>query len=259
MTVLQAERFTAGYGRRKIIEDCTFSICAGEMVGLLGRNGSGKSTLIKGLCNLTQNSGMVRITGDERSHLTTREIAQRIAYLPQKSGISLSLPVREVILMGCNPTLGLLEQPSSAQQSEAERLAYASGLDPVANFQQLSEGQKQLALFARAMIQDAKLLLLDEPDSALDFVNRHALLAEICAYVHREQRAALLCMHDVNFALRYCDRLLLIDEGRLLLEQTLSSCTEEALEAALRQIYGDIRLVRAEGNRIMLWRDDHAK
>ena len=116
----------------------------------------------------------------------------------------------------------------------------------------LSEGQKQIIILARTMVQDTPVMLMDEPDSALDFVNRNLVLGKIREILHAQNRAGLITLHDPNFALAYCDSLILMKEGKILRRITLADISREELETALAEIYGNIRVLQSENGRVMV-------
>ena len=128
-----------------------------------------------------------------------------------------------------------------------EELAELAGRD----YATLSEGQKQLVILARALSQDTPVMLMDEPDSALDFVNRHMVLGKIRSVLHERRQAGLITLHDPNFALAYCDRLLLMQDGGILTEIDMRSTDHAAIEAGLGAIYGDIAVLEYKNRYIM--------
>ena len=183
MSLLEVRGLTAGYGGRQGVRSASFAAEAGELTGLLGANGSGKTTLLKALCGILPHAGSCFVAGQRLEGLGPRQLARVCGYIPQRSGIGVDLTAREVVLMGFNPRLGLLERPGAAMRAEADRALAAAGLAgrEEENYQTFSEGEKQLCILARALAGGGRLLLLDEPESALDFRRRYralALLAE---------------------------------------------------------------------------------
>lgn len=143
--------------------------------------------------------------------------AQLISYVPQKNTIIYSISTTDVVAMGFNPYLNFFSTPSKGQKEEARGVIRELGLEEKADadFMSLSEGQKQLIILARAMVQNAPVMLFDEPDSALDFLNHHLILSKIRELIHREGKCGLITLHDPNFALEYCDEILILKNGRV--------------------------------------------
>lgn len=242
MSFLEVSAVCAGYGRKKVIDSLSFSLEKGELLGLLGANGSGKSTLLKALCGNLAHGGQVLLEGQPLEKLAPRPLAKLCSYIPQRSGISIDLSALEVVSMGFNPHLGLLEQPGEAHLARAREALELVGLGgrEEENYQTLSEGQKQLCILARTLVSEAKLLLLDEPESALDLGHKWkmaALLRRFCA-----DRSAVLALHDPNLALNVCHRVLLLQEGKALGLLRPRQDSMEEMEKALSQLYGPISL-----------------
>lgn len=242
MSFLEVRSVCAGYGRKKVVENITFSLEKGEILGLLGANGSGKTTLIQALCGNLPHSGTVTLEGVSLEKLSPRPLARLCSYIPQRSGISIDMSALEVVAMGFHPYLGLLEQPGDAQMDRAKKAL--SQVGPARrgeeNFQTLSEGQKQLVILARTLVGEGKLLLLDEPESALDISHRWrmaALLQAFCA-----DKCAVLALHDPQLALNLCHRVLLLKDGKSLGVLRPRQDSLEDTEKALSQLYGPVTL-----------------
>lgn len=253
--MLMVEHLSAGYGRQDILHDVNLDVSGGEFCALLGLNGCGKTTLIKSICGLLPvRQGRCTVDGSDCTHLNERQRALRVSYIPQRGSLILGKTVLEVVLMGFNAQLHLLASPGRRHRQAAMETLERLGLAAAANqdYATLSEGQKQLVILARALVQDAPVMLMDEPDSALDFVNRNMVLGKVREVLHTQGRAGLITLHDPNFALAYCDRLLLMKKGRLLQSLTLKNAAQEDVEAALAGIYGDIRILRYEGGFVMV-------
>ena len=251
--LLRVSELGAGYGQRGVLKGVSFSLGHGEICALLGANGSGKSTLMRALCGLIKAEGECTLGGENLWKRPQRRRAQMIGYLAQRSECALSLSSLDIVLMGYNPVLGLLERPGQAQRERAlEMLGELGGAAwAEKDFGSLSEGQRQLVLFARTLVRRPPLLLLDEPDSALDYDNRHRLLQWLREYARREGAGILLCSHDANIALRYADRLLLLREGRLMRTVPLEGMQAAPLQEALSEIYGPVDVIRHAGYYLM--------
>lgn len=262
MSFLQVSNIRAAYGKKEILHDVSFQVEAGQLVGILGANGSGKSTLLKSICGILPSQGTCMLEGIDLGTLPPRKLARLAGYIPQRSGISIDISAMDVVLMGFNPRLGLLEHPSASMRQQAADALQKVGLagKEEQNYRTLSEGQKQLCILARTLCSDARLLLLDEPESALDFRFRYQMLEVLRHWVRQETRCALVALHDPSLAFNCCDQLLLLDEGRIChkLSPKTDSLTE--MEDRLKALYGSISLHRCtdrKGNpQILMIKED---
>lgn len=258
MTIFSAEHLTAGYGDKTVVKDVSFTLENGCLAGILGANGSGKTTLLKSVCGILPHAGRCTLHGEPLEGLSARRLARQCGYIPQRSGITIDLPVLDVVLMGFNPRLGLLQHPTAAMRTaacDALRQVGLAGREED-SYLALSEGQKQLCILARTLVQDCSLLLLDEPESALDFRYRYQMLALLRGWAAQGQRAALVTLHDPALALNCCDRLLLLHEERLLADLCPRTDPPERMEPLLSQLYGPVELVRCRGRLVMLPRQE---
>ena len=252
--LLSLQGITAGYAGHEVVKGASLSVEAGEFCALLGLNGRGKTTLLRAACGLLPlQGGCCTVQQQDCTHLDERRRACLMSYIPQRGSLIMGKTVLEVVLMGFNPRLRLLDSPGETHKKTALENLDRLGLLELAgrDYAQLSEGQKQLVILARALSQDTPVMLMDEPDSALDFVNRHMVLAKIREVLHDRQRAGLITLHDPNFALTYCDRLLLMKDGRITAEIDMKKATREQIQAALGLIYGEIGVLEYAGRYIM--------
>ena len=247
MSILEVRQLTAGYGGKKVLQGVSFSLMPGELVGILGENGSGKTTLLKSICGIVPHGGSCLVGGTDSRSLSPRALARQVSYIPQQSGISIDLSALDVVLMGFNPRLGLLEYPSQDMKQQARRALREVGLAgrEEENYLTLSQGLRQLCMLARTLVSQARLLLLDEPESALDFGGRYRMLTQLrrCLGGHC---GALVTLHDPQLALNCCDRLLLLGGGKLLGEICPRQDSLESMEEKLIGLYGGLTLLRAE-------------
>ena len=259
-SIFTAESLSSAYGREEILREVSFSLEAGQLTALLGLNGCGKTTLMKCIAQRLSHDGCCKLKGEGLETLNTRQLAQRLSYIPQRSGVRISLPVLDVVLMGFNSQLSLLARPSKTQVNRAVKALESVGMQDYADrdYQTLSEGQKQLVILARLLVEESSLLLLDEPDSALDFQNRYGMLWNLRKLCEEKQNSALLCLHDPHLALEFCSQLILLKDGRVheVLHPEQDSLSK--MEKALQDIYGSISLMEqldAKGKRrlILLW------
>ena len=243
----------AGYGGEDVLRGLRFALRRGDVCALLGENGSGKTTLLRAACGLLPYRGSCLLDGEEVRALSDRERARRIGWLSQRGGVSLSLSGLDVVLMGLNPLLGALQYPTKEQRMHALGVMEELGAAEFArrDFTTLSAGQKQLVLFARTLVRDAGLLVLDEPDSALDLRRRRSLFQLLRERAARKNCGVLLCSHDVNAALRWADRLLLLRRGELCGDVDMRNTSKPELKSALSAAYGELELIEHNGRFLM--------
>lgn len=233
-----------------ILEQITYSVKEpGHMIALLGPNGSGKTTLLRSICWEIPHDGEIRLNGTDLSGLPPKKLASHISYIPQQSGISISMSVLDVVLMGFYSRLRLLAQPTGSMREEALRALSLVGMADFSDrdYLTLSGGEKQLVILARTLIEDTTLLLFDEPDSSLDLGNKYRMLRLISQMVRKadapSKKSALICLHDPVLALNFCDTLLLLKNGRLIHPLHPAGDPLSEMEQAFSEIYGPIRLI----------------
>ena len=264
MSDLSVNGISAGYGKQPVIENISFQLDDGLLMGVIGANGSGKTTLLKALCGILPHRGTCTLDRTVLETLSAKQISQLISYIPQRSGVSIDISALDVVLMGFNPQLGLLEHPTKKMRASALQALIQVGLGgkEETNYLHFSEGQKQLCVLARTLVSDSKLLLLDEPESALDFRFRYQMLSLLRSWVAAGNRSALVTLHDPSLALNFCDRLLLLADSGVLCVLEPKTDPLDKMEQSLSQIYGNISLQRCRNRRgesqIVILREDEA-
>lgn len=246
MSYLEVRNITAGYGKKNVVENISFSAGPGTLTCILGANGSGKTTLLRSLCGLLPHKGSCTLDGQDLGTLSPRKIARLCRYAGQRSGMHIDISLLDLVLMGFNPWLGLLEKPNEAMAKEARAALARVGLEDrqEENYQNLSEGQKQLCILARTLAGGGKLLLLDEPESALDIRHRRELMKLLRDWVGEQGRLGVLILHDPALALEGCDQLVLLKEGRVSAVLHPKTDSLSQMEGALSEIYGPVTLTR---------------
>lgn len=221
--ILQAKALHASYGGTEVLRHVDLSLQAGEMLGLLGPNGSGKSTFLRVLSGLlTPTGGTVMLAGlDLHSH-TARQRARLIGLVPQYAHIPFAFSVNDVVAMGRNPYLGLLQSPGPEDQvaitSALERTDCTHLRDRLVT--ELSGGELQRVIIARALAQEPRVLLLDEPTAHLD-LNHQLDIANMLRQLNSEQGLTVLWVsHDLNLAAEFCERLVMLQGGRVVADAT---------------------------------------
>lgn len=255
MDILKAENIIAGYGDKIILDDISFSLRQGELTALLGLNGTGKTTLLKVISGIIKpKSGKCLINGEDSLAFDEKKRAKHISFMPQRNSIIYNTQVIDVVLMGITPYLGLFNSPTKNHKRLAYEILARMGMDNYArsNFLNLSEGQKQLVIICRSLMQNAEIMLFDEPDSALDFNNRHIMLSRIKELINNEKKAGLITLHDPNYALNYCDRIIFLEDGKILAEFYTKEVDNVFLRKIFTSIYGKIDIIRYREKYVMV-------
>lgn len=244
MSMLTVKNITAGYGGKNVIENVSFETEKGCITGVLGANGSGKTTLLKAVCGIIPHGGTCQLDGAVLEDLSAKKLAKLISYIPQRSGISIDISALDVVLMGFNPQLRLLEHPDAQMKKTTLETLERVGLTGKehTNYMHLSEGQKQLCILARTLVSDCKVLLLDEPESALDFNFRYKMLTLLKGLMRSSEKSAVVTLHDPSLALNFCDKLLLLSDGGVLGVIEPQKDPLEEMEQKLSLIYGAVSL-----------------
>jgi iron complex transport system ATP-binding protein len=230
-------------GRTDVLGGISFSVARGEWLGLLGPNGAGKTTALRALAGLVPYSGTVLVDGHDGRKLGRRELARRIAVVPQLPERPPELTVAEYVLLGRTPHLGYLAAEGADDRAAAARALSRLELASFAGrpLGSLSGGELQRAVLARALAQEAPILLLDEPTSALD-LGRQQQALELVRSLREEGLTIVSAMHDLTLAGQYADRLVLLDRGEVVDE----GAAEHVLSAAnIARFYGaSVRVIR---------------
>lgn len=214
---LAIEDFAAGYGRREVVSGLSLpALPAGTLAAVVGANAAGKSTFLKGIAGLCRSRGSVRLDGDELNALDTAERLRRVGYLPQVLPQGSALVVYEAVLAALRATGRGVDasQAQAAVHDVLDRLA----LRPLAlrRLDELSGGQRQMVGLAQVLVRTPRLLLLDEPTSALDLRWQLRVLNTVRDLTAGAGCVALVAIHDLNLALRFCSHLIVLGAGRLL-------------------------------------------
>ncbi|MFV0379297.1 MAG: ABC transporter ATP-binding protein [Anaerorhabdus sp.] len=252
--LLALKNVSVGYGKKIVVNDISMSIKQGKFIALVGLNGCGKTTLLRGILGNATVSGDILIQDKDLKKMSINEKAKEIAYISQHNNITFSIDVWDVLLMGFNPYVSFWNKPNASMRKKAHDIMKAFNLEEYLHedFLSLSGGQKQLVIFARAILQDSKIWLLDEPDSAMDFTNRHHVLNLVRETLKSSEKSALITIHDPNFALKYCDEIYFMSDGKLSDHVIVDEIAIDKLTAILNKVYGNIDVLEYEGRFVMV-------
>jgi len=216
--LLKVDNLSGGYGTETIIKGLSFNIKRGEFIGIIGPNGSGKSTLLKLLSRvILPQKGKVLFENKDIAKIGLKELCRKIAFVAQDTLISFSFSVWEIVLMGRIPHLGRLQLETKSDFAIAEdSLLLTDSLRlKEKKIDRLSAGERQRIIIAKALTQEPALLYLDEPTSHLD-IGYQIQILDLLRKLNREKEMTIvLVLHDLNLASEYCNRLILLNEGRI--------------------------------------------
>ena len=234
---LEAKNLDIGYSGRRVGSDISLALEAGEVLCLLGPNGSGKTTLFRTLLGLLPaQGGQVALDGADLVSRARDEVARLVSYVPQAHAAFFPFTVEEVVLMGRTAHLGIFSSPSRHDREVARATLERMRLAPLAGsiYTRISGGERQLTLIARALAQEARIVVMDEPTANLDFGNQVRVLEHILSLA-RSGIGILLSTHDPDQAFLCATRVAMLHEGRL---ARLGSPDEVITSESLKQIYG---------------------
>ncbi len=242
--LLDVRRLSVGY-ETPLLQDISFSAAPGEIVGILGRNGCGKTTLLRGLSgSIRRFGGEIFIRGRDCTCLKPKQQARLLSLLPQQTELLEGITARQLIQMGRYPYGGFFQTATAEDETVLQEYAELLGIVPLLDQDcaRLSTGQRQLTLLCRLLTQDTPVMLLDEPNAALDYDNSIALFRILQDVVKQKKKTALLVLHGPELALKNCHRLLLVKDGKLCRNLLPAQTGAEAVEEALQQIYPNVIL-----------------
>src|SRR4030042_974142 len=235
---LRLNNVSLGYGKQAVLRNVSFEAKPGEMLGIIGPNGSGKSTLIKGITRLLQPiSGQIFLDGRNIASIRRRELAQLVAVVPQNPTLPELFTALEVVLMGRTPHLGLLRYEGEKDLATVQKAMEATQTLAFAErtVGELSGGERQRLTIARALAQEPKIILMDEPTANLDInyqIETLGLARQLC---RQHKLIVVVTLHDLNLASQYCDRLVLLSDGRIYCQGTPKAVINAQ---TIKEVYG---------------------
>jgi len=243
MTAINASNLEISYSKLAppVLKEFSLRLAAGEMIGIVGPNGSGKSTLVRALSRaLKPEKGVVLLNGlDLYGATSARDAAKGIGVVQQETAIAFDYTVRDVVLMGRSPHIP--RRPFAVESEEdlkiADRAMRSAGVEELAgrSMAELSGGERQRVVLARALAQEADVILLDEPTAHLDLKHQRDVLNIVRGLATNDGRAVLAVLHDLNLAAAYCDRLVLLKDGSIVAQGTVA---DVLTQENVRKAYG---------------------
>lgn len=232
------------YGASKVLDSLTFSFESGSFTGIIGPNGSGKSTLLRSISRVLKPTGGAVLLDDQNLYeLNAREVAQKMAVVPQETAVNFSFNVEDIIMMGRSPHLGRFQSESKNDFALVNHVMELTNTHHLASrpITAISGGERQRVIVAKALAQEPKIILLDEPTSHLD-INHQVEILNLLRRLNREQHLTVVVVfHDLNLAAQYCDSLLLMQQGRI----CIMGKPEKVLTADnIKEVYGTDVLIR---------------
>lgn len=250
--MLAVDGVTVCYQAAVAVDDVTVSAAAGEWVGLIGANGAGKSSLLRAVAHLVRYAGDVRVGAESMAQQSTRRRARLVAYVPQQPELPAGMSVLDYTLLGRTPHIGYFGVETNQDRRHCLEVLERIGLAALADrmLSTLSGGELQRAVLARALAQQAPVLLLDEPTSALDLGRRVDAL-ELVDELRRERGLTVLsAMHDLTLAAQFADRLVLLSGGRLVASGAPAAVLDEELLSA--SFGGRVRVLTDEDGQLLV-------
>ncbi len=250
MIKLQAKNLKFSYNSHPILNDISFEIGPSSLVTVVGPNGSGKSTLIKCIDRiLSPQKGSILINRKDIIRMSRMEVARHLSYVPQSSLRIFPTNVFDTVLMGRRPHIGWLG--SKEDENKVWEILRILDIEKLAmrNFDELSGGQQQKVLIARALVQEADIMLLDEPTSNLDIWHQLDVMNVIRDVVKKRDITAIMALHDLNLAAAYSDRIIMMHKGKIVAAgDPLSVITEENIAS----VYHVKAMVRSVSGKPMI-------
>ena len=238
MIKLELQSVGVAYGHTVVVKDITFQVMPGEMVGLIGPNGSGKSTIIKAISRvISLRSGKILLDGKDVFKMPRGDLARLLGVVPQMSILPSAFTAFEIVLMGRNPHLGLLQYESAKDMAITWQAMERTATQPLAEriVCELSGGEIQRVVIARVLAQQSKSILLDEPTANLDIRHQVEILDLIKNLCLENNLMVVIALHDLNLASQYCDRLILLNNGQIHAQGT----PEEVINSRnIKEVYG---------------------
>ena len=245
--MIEVKNLCFSYGKTPVLKNVDFAADRGSLTAVLGPNGVGKSTLFRCMLGfLKPSSGSILVNGRDVLEYTRKDLANEIAYIPQSYNPVFNHTVMDSVLMGATHDLGLFEQPGEKHVKKALQRLEELGIADLADRggMKISGGERQLMLIARALVQDAKILIMDEPTANLDYGNSYRVMQKI-ARLGKAGYTIIFSSHNPDQALRWADRVFALKDGDVLADGPVESAINEEVLKSLYSVDVAVNTVRA--------------
>lgn len=242
-TILKVDNLWGGYGRELVIKGVSFAIKRGEFLGIIGPNGSGKSTLLRLMSRvLTPQRGGVTFENKDITQMHLKDFCQKVSFVPQDTLINFSFTVQEIVLLGRIPHLKRMQMEGPRDYAVSEDALFLTDALHLKNRQidELSAGERQRVIVAKALAQEPVLLFLDEPTAHLDIAHQLQILNLLKKLNLKNNLTIVVVLHDLNLAAEFCSRIILLNEGEVFKE---GSPTEVLTYQNIERVYKTLVLV----------------
>ena len=216
--IITINKLDWAYGKHKILDNINLTIYEGGIYGIIGPNGSGKTTLLKNIaCCLAPKKNSIYLADKDITHFSNRSLAKEISYVPQNTDLEFDISVMDIVLMGRSPYIKRFQSESSNDIEVAEHAMKATNTWHLRdkNINMVSGGERQRAIIARALAQETNIMLLDEPVSQLDLHHQLEIMDILKRLSIENKVTVIMSIHDLNIAAQFCDRLVLMDNGKI--------------------------------------------
>lgn len=235
--LLEVENLSFNVGERKILDDISFSVRDGEIVGIIGPNGAGKTTFLKSINGIVEEiDGKILFNGKNIREYDKKNLARHISFMNQNTNVGFDFSCLDIVILGRYPYLKRFQEYSDEDREKAKKYMQKTN---TLKFQdrmitELSGGERQRVLFAKTLTQESELILLDEPTASLDMKYEEEIFS-IISQIREEGKSVIAIIHNLRVAMKYCTRLILLSGGKIIGDGTPK---EIVTEKNLREIYG---------------------
>ena len=244
MNIIETRDISFSYNTKEVLTNVSLFLKRGEFLGIIGPNGAGKSTILRLICGILKpKHGIITVSGNDTCGIERKQLAKKIAFVPQETHFALNFTIEEIVMMGRFPYLRAFQRENKTDYEARDHALMYANLQEFRKrpINSLSSGERQRVVLARALAQEPAILILDEPTSHLDLHHQFAIM-ELLKKLNKEGMSIIAVNHDLNLASLYCERLVLLHQGKVF-EQ--GSPKDLITEKILKQVYQtEVKVIR---------------